>query len=763
MRIRTTLLAAPLVVVLMFLAAFVAARPYFNHRIDQLTIMDGIEPEMLNPILSTTLPAYVVESFLFDGLTDMDENLDVKPSLAERFDLTQRTHLYFPSPAAAQSAAGKIREHRTEWPAVKLREVTVDADAVVLGLDAAGTVYQDTVFAWIGPADTVKVQRWNGGFARGLTWQDRPVTADTLIDWVSRTGTLPPVRPRILYVWKNISTSYEIFTVGADGTFMDDLQRRFAEYIGAKVEPAAPPAGAPADAAASAPANAPAGAGAAPPPDESMRLTLAGPLRIRFDTSWSAQDEPVIAFHLRQDVKWHDQAPLTAADVKFTYDALMSEQNVSPRRSDFEIIRDVRTPDDYTVIVTYKEPYSPCLYSWGMPIIPKHLLGSQPNLRKDQTGFNRMPTGTGPFRITDWRTDQYIQLERYDRYWEGRPHLPRITFRIIPDTTVSQLEFQTRGFDYTGLQPYQVGRFAKDPRYDVFRYPVNEYSYIGWNLKRPVFHDKRVRHALAHAVDNAAIIKYIIYGNGTPCTGPYTPVTRWWNPDVQPLEYDPARARRLLAEAGWTPGPDGILRKDGQRFHFTFVTATGSPLAQDVAVLAKDYLRQVGIDADINMYEWTVYIEKYIDTRNFDACIMSWSLGFDQDLYQLWHSSQIPQPRSLNFISYANPEVDRLIEKARTEFDLTKVEQYTRRIQELIYDDQPYLFMFYRISNVAIPKATYHVERPGEGAEKGTWINEPIRPTKQGIRIYQRWWAKGPARIAPVGGSVIPAVRGGQG
>lgn len=765
MRIRTILLAAPVVVLMAFAAAYLVARPYFSHRVDQMTMMYPSEPETLNPILSTTLPAGIIESFLFDGLTDLDENLEIIPQLAERYDLAQGSRLYFSTPDDAAAGAARIREHQADWAKVKIREVSVEADTVSLRLDQAGTAYQETVFGWIAPLKTVPVRRWTGGFAKDLALQGKPVTTDTLNQWVEKNKAAASAWPRVLYVWKNTSASYEIFTVGADAAFVDDLQRRFAEFVGAKVEPVKPavvtaevpakavasgPASGPAQASASAPATVPASS-AVP---EGMRLNLAGPLKVRFESEWPAQDEPVITFHLRKDAIWHDGKPLTARDARFTYEALMSEQNASPRRSDFELIRRVDVPDDYTFVVTYKEPYSPCLYSWGMPLLPEHLLGDKPNLRKLEGDYNRLPVGTGPFRIAEWVTDQYIKLERFDGYWEGKAHLPAITFRVIPDTTISQMEFQTRGFDYTALDPHQVQRFKKDPQYDTHRYPSNSYAYVGWNLQRPIFKDKRVRHALAHAIDIDAVIQYVMYGNGTPCTGPYAPVTPWFNPDIKPLEYNPQKAKLLLAEAGWkdTDG-DGVVDKDGQPFHFTIIIPSGNPIGQDFAVLVKDYLRVVGIGVNINIYEWTVYIEKYIDVRNFDACIMSWSLGYDQDLYQIWHSSQIQLPRSLNFISYANPEVDRLIEKSRTEFDLEKVKQYTHRIQALIYDDQPYCFLFYRMANVAIPKNSYFVKRPDPERPR-QWLEEPIRPTKRGVTFYQRWWARTSPQMAPVGDAV---------
>ncbi len=644
-----------------------------------------------------------------------------------------------------------------------MTDVKIDGDAVVLELTKPGTGYQDTLLKWIEPVQPLPLQRWQVQIPADLKWQDKPVTSDVVIDWLTRAGGKAPDKPRVIYAWKNTSTGLEVYTVGADGAYLDNLQKAFADTIGAAVQlakeappekPAAPaaPGTSPARATSAAPgtssarADAPAPASApVDPAAAKMQPRTQGPLQIQFDRDWPARDEPLITFHLRHGVKWQDGQPFSSADVKFTYDSLMFEKNASPRRSTFELIKYVQTPDDYTVQVRYKEPYSPCLYSWEMEILPKHLLADEPDLRHLSPGnrFNQFPIGTGAFKMETWATNQYISLVRNDDYWEGKPHLPRIVYRVIPDPTVSQLEFETGGFDYTGLDPYEVARFLKDPKYTIFRGPSNSYNYIGWNLKNPLFADKRVRKALAHAIDVQAIIKYVMYGNGQPCNGPFAPVTPWWNPDIQPIPFDPGKAKQLLAEAGWTPGPDGVLEKDGKRFHFTLITNNGVPVRKDIAVLTQQYLHNIGIEVEVIEYEWAVFIKQYIDARNFDACVLAWLNSYDQDLYEIFDSSQIPQPQSLNFVSYSNPEVDRLIRKARTEFDLKKVEQYTRQVSQLIYDDQPYLFLFYPESIAAMPKDTYYVERPAAGEKEGTWIKEPIRRTKRGFTVYQKWWERG--------------------
>jgi peptide/nickel transport system substrate-binding protein len=751
MRIRAILLAAPVVVVLVFVAAFAISRPYFGVKQDALVMASTADPEILNPVLSTTTAASTIQSFVFDTLMKLDENAEITTDLARSYELTQTTHLYFETPEQARGVLQAVEAHKEQWKDIGLTAATTHDDALVLELTQAGTGYQETVLAWFAPIQPLKVQRWQGQVDTAIRWKDSPASSDVLLAWLKKDPAVTAGKPRLLYAWKNTSGSFELYTVGADGAWIDDLNRRFAEDGGAegRAAPTAltePAPARPIHTTAAAPASRPADEGSA------LKTALSGPLQVQFDTAWLAQDEPLITFRLHEGVKWHDGEPFTSADVKFTYDSFMNEKNASPRRSDFELIKEVEVPDAYTVRVRYKEPYSPCLYTWSYyEIIPRHLLAGEPDLRHLSPGntFNQFPIGTGAFKMEKWATNQYISLIRNDEYWEGRPHLPRIVYRVIPDPTVSRLEFQTGGFDYSGLDPYEVARFLKDPRYTIFRGPSNSYNYIGWNLKNPLFADRRVRTALACAVDVEAIIKHVMYGNAKPATGPFTPVTPWFNPKIEPIPYDPGRAKQLLAEAGWKPGPTGILEKDGKRFHFTLITNSGVPVRKDIAVLTQQYLRQIGIEVEVIEYEWAVFIKQYIDARNFDACVLGWLNSYDQDIYQIFDSSQIKQDRSLNFVSYSNPEVDRLIAKARTEFDLNKVRQYTQQIQERVYQDQPYLFLFYPESIAAMPKDTFYVRRPGEKA--GDWITEPIRRTKVGFGIYQKWWVRGrmPVSDAP--------------
>jgi ABC-type transport system substrate-binding protein len=446
--------------------------------------------------------------------------------------------------------------------------------------------------------------------------------------------------------------------------------------------------------------------------------------------------EPVVLFTLRDGVRWHDGAPFTSRDVEFTYRALMADATASPRKPDFDLILKVETPGLRTVRVTYRKPYSPALSSWMIPILPAHLLDGKSQEWWTQN-FDRKPVGTGPFKFGEWKTNEYIRVVRNPDYFEApAPWLDGIVFRSLPDQLSLRLAFETRQVDFWSAEPWAVAAFQKDPRFDIFSSPSSSYTYIGWNLKRPLFQDERVRRALAHAVDVPSMVKYILYGNGIQSTGIFTPQMWFFNPDIQPFTYDPEKAAALLDEAGWIKGPDGIRTKNGERFSFTLITNNANEIRRDIATLVQDGLKGLGIEVKVELYEWAVFLKNHVNKGNFDAIVLGWSLGADFDQFQIWHSSQT-NPEQLNVVGYKNPEVDRLLETIRQEYNREKIIDLAGQIQSMIYKDQPYLFLYVPQSTSAMWKDSYRIRRRGPD---GQWIDKPVEMTKAGWSYWSDWF-----------------------
>lgn len=403
----------------------------------------------------------------------------------------------------------------------------------------------------------------------------------------------------------------------------------------------------------------------------------------------------VIIFYLRKNIRWHDGKPFTAEDVKFTYEKLIDPEVRTPYSGDFLKIKSLEIQDPYTVKVNYKEPFSPALSSWGMWIMPKHIL-------KDEdlniTSYGRHPIGTGPYKFLRWKTAERIDLVANEDYFEGRPRIDRYIYRIIPDTATMFLELQAEGVDMMGLSPLQYRRQTDNRffrvHYNRFRYPSFGYTYLGYNLLDDRFKDKKVREALNLAVDKQELIDGILMGLGRVCTGPFVPESWAYNKEVEPSPYNPQKAKQMLAEAGWgdTDG-DGWLDKNGKIFEFTILTNQGNDLRRWATEIIQRRLAEVGVKVKPKIVEWSVFITEFINKKRFEAVLLGWGLSRDPDGYDIWHSSKTKEGE-FNFISYKNEEIDRLIEEGRRTFDQDRRARIYQKVHRILYEEQPYMFLW---------------------------------------------------------------------
>src|SRR6056297_1079310 len=428
--------------------------------------------------------------------------------------------------------------------------------------------------------------------------------------------------------------------------------------------------------------------------------------------SWEiSADNLKIVFHLRKDVTWHDGEPFTADDVKFTYNLYIDPKTPTAYAEAFKQVTRVEVPDPHTFVVHYSRPYAPALISWATPIHPQHLLADQDIT---DSPLAREPVGTGPYRFSEWLGGEKIVLETNPDYFAGQPYIKRVVYRIIPDVSTQFLELQTGSLDFMGLSPLQYDRQTDTPAfrrlYNKYRYLNFGYTYLGYNLRRPLFQDKRVRQALAYAIDKQELIDGVLLGYGAVATGPYKPDTWVYNPEVPRYPYDPEKARQLLAEAGWQDSDgDGVLDKDGKRFAFTIVTNQGNDLRSKTGEIIQRRFKQIGVDVKLRIIEWATFLKEFINPGNFDATILGWTGGPEPDQYNIWHSSKTG-PRELNFINYQNAEVDRLLEEGRRVFDQQQRKEYYDRFQYLLAEEQPYTFLYIREALPAVSKRFRGIE-----------------------------------------------------
>jgi peptide/nickel transport system substrate-binding protein len=420
--------------------------------------------------------------------------------------------------------------------------------------------------------------------------------------------------------------------------------------------------------------------------------------------SWTySRDCLQLTFKLRRDVKWHDGRLFTADDVVFTYQAMIDPKTPAPFKEGFLLVKDVEALDPYTVRVRYDKPYARAVETWDTDMLPKHLLQSfvaAGTLRESPQ--NSWPVGTGPYRFQEWKPGEKVVLVANPDFYEGRPYLSRIVYRVIPSQATIFLELKAGGVDYVNtLTGIQYARQTEYPAfrkaYHKYRYPASDYTYLGFNLKDPRFADKRVRQAFAHAINKQELIDGVRLGLAREATGPIRPGTWAYTKDVKRFGYDPEKAKALLAEAGWKDRDgDGIVEdRDGKPFTLTIRTNQGNHERKEIVEIIQQRLKDIGVQADIQLIEWAAFIKEFVKPRRFELVVLGLGTGTDPDQFVVWHSSQ-RGPDQMNRSGYANPEVDQLLEAGRRScVQKDRIRDY-HRMQQILAEDLPVIFLYYR-------------------------------------------------------------------
>jgi peptide/nickel transport system substrate-binding protein len=447
--------------------------------------------------------------------------------------------------------------------------------------------------------------------------------------------------------------------------------------------------------------------------------------------SWTfSKDCLTLDFKLHERVKWHDGAPFTADDVVFTWATLINPKTPSPYKSDFNDVERVDALDRHTVRVTYKKPYAKAVLSWAIPMLPRHLLEGyvKDGKLKEAPQNWSAPVGTGPYRFKEMKSGEKVVVVANPDYFKGKPHVSRIVYRIIPSQATIFLELKAKGVDLASLTALQYARqtqyAAFEKAYNKYRYAIGSYTYFGFNLKDKRFADRRVRLALAHAINGQELLDGVVQGLGRRATGPFRPGGWADNPNVKGVPFDPKRAAALLAEAGWTTrNANGLLVKDGQPFTFELLTNQGNDERKKIAEIIQASLREIGVGVEIRILEWAALLKEHIKKRQFDAIVLGWGTGSDPDQYVVWHSSQ-SGPDDLNHISYANPEVDALLEAGRSSCVQADRVRFYRRLHEVLAEDQPLVFLYWRDALPAVSSRLFGIN-PGPAGIKwnlDTWF-----------------------------------------
>lgn len=400
--------------------------------------------------------------------------------------------------------------------------------------------------------------------------------------------------------------------------------------------------------------------------------------------------------NLKRDVKWSDGQPFTAKDVEFTYQTIMNPAVAVRSRSGFDLIKAFRVKDSHTVEMELSRPFVPFLWAWqNMHIVPHHILSREANIQT--AAFNSQPVGTGPFVLRSRTAGSHMVYERNPNYHRGPAKLRQFIHKFVPDQMAAYGQARTGEVDYFALSGVPNDRWREArafPDRDFLVYPTPNVQFIYYNCGKPQFADPRVRKALTMATEMQKSIDDIYHGTW-PRTLSYLQPTHWaYNNNLRDYTADAAGAERLLDEAGWRRGPNGIRQKDGVELKFTMSTTAGNVARQGCQALFQQNWRRIGVEMEIRNMPASVVWGEFTTQSRFDTLLVAWdpTVGLDPDYTARCHSRMIPvkHRQGSNYVQYENAEVDRLLELGVTQTEQADRIRTYHRIQEILHEEVPF-------------------------------------------------------------------------
>jgi len=413
-----------------------------------------------------------------------------------------------------------------------------------------------------------------------------------------------------------------------------------------------------------------------------------------------SSDGRTYTFYLRKDVLWHpkegeEAKPFTAEDVVFTYKIMMHPKTITPLKVRYEFIDTVEKVDDYTVKFTLKRPILNALAKFSFKIIPKHGPANPTYLTRDDH-FVQNPIGTGPYILKNITAEREIILVANENYFKGRPHIDKFVAKPFADQNIMTQALMFNAIDMIVLvNPRDLPEIQGDKRFILQPYNALSYSFFGYNVRNPLLTDKRVRKAFTYAVNRQEMLDSFFNGQGTIISGPFAPGSWAYNLDVQPIPFDPEKAKALLQEAGFTQGADGFLQKDGKKLSLSLKVPIEkeSEAVKRVVLAFKNYLKNIGADIRVEFKEWQAWKEDVFLDHEFDIIFASWVFDDSADISSLFHSGEIGDWKN-NFGGYSNPEVDGLINESKLTLDHEKRRTINRKLHAILAEESPYTFLW---------------------------------------------------------------------
>lgn len=456
-------------------------------------------------------------------------------------------------------------------------------------------------------------------------------------------------------------------------------------------------------------------------------------------------DTSALIMHLRDDVYWHDGVKTTAHDVKFSYDMARDPNTGFPNSAFWTHYGEAEVVDSFTIRIAMK-PHAEYMDPWrAFSPAPKHILDGVPAAEMKTHPFNsKRPVGNGPFKFVshvDGQSWTFEANEQFPKELGGRPYLDRIAVRVVPEQTTLLTELLTGRVDYyIAPPPEQAQRIKAAEGVRLVTFPDRAFVIIGWNQKRELFEDARVRRALSMAIDRQAIVDGVLYGYGQ--VGGTTVPPFFWQYDPQAasdIRYDPEEAKRLLAEAGWRDRDNnGVLENEkGKEFRFELKTNAGNQARKDITEVVQADLRKIGVVAQPRVLEWGTLLDQINDPkrRDFDALAIGWVTEFRIDDRDLFHCEKLNDP--YQWVGYCDPETDRLLDTLPKIMDRNAAKPLWSQYQHKIAQDQPYTFVYFQERLEGVSNRLRNVDPDARGdwvGVKDWWILPNARRATQAAR-----------------------------
>jgi peptide/nickel transport system substrate-binding protein len=413
-----------------------------------------------------------------------------------------------------------------------------------------------------------------------------------------------------------------------------------------------------------------------------------------------SKDGLTITWHLRRGVRWSDGAPFDADDVVFSTKAVNNPANNEVGRDGWDLITKIDEPDKYTVVYHLKKPYSGYLPTFfgsagaNPCVLPKHILGNLPDI--NHAPYNSKPIGIGPFRYVEWMRGDHITLEANPYYWRGQPKIKRIVYKIIPDRNTLLTQLQTGEVDlWAYVPPAYFDRIHALPNVAYFRGPSFLYAHVTFNTSHPALREKVVRQALRLATDSNLLRNKINHGIGIVQDSMVTPASPFFVKAPQ-VPYDVAKANRMLDQAGWKRGADGIRAKNGVKLNLDFAASAGNPDVDARIEQIRSMWQQIGVAITPKHYNTALFFQLtggIVYGGKFDATTFSWQLTPDADLNPQTSCTLFP-PNGQNLSRFCDPKLEVLLQEEKTAYDEAARRAVIAKAMPIIIDDAPFLVLY---------------------------------------------------------------------